>query len=566
MAEVFLARRKGPGGIEKQLVVKRIRRELARDARFLDLFLREAKLSMSLAHKNIVPVFDFGRVGDELFLAMEYIDGCDLGNALERSRKREQPVDPLVAVHIAMEACQALDYAHRLRNRAGDRMSVVHRDVTPRNVLLSRSGEVKLADFGVATTETDLGEAGKVRGTPAYMAPEQARGEAVDARTDVFGLGLVLWEMLAGDRAYRAEDSAGVLALARIGEVAPLPDHIDERLREIVAKATAPIPDDRYDNARELQLALDVYLLGARSERGMKPPGHLLAEWVQALFPGDDRGEVSTLAEGPSGSVVTFLDDGPDRVAEALTVGGGATTMRSVAETVAESDVADSDADVSDAGTSDAGPHLSDAEITANLRSGSHPGLQRSKRSTLALVAGSAALLAGGAVALVLAGGSKKAAAPPIDAAAHTAEKAPPDAAVKRVAVAPPADAAVAVAQLDAAPVPKPRAVVRRHGTDGSKRGTRPPPVKKHVKKTSPPDAGVAGPPGTVKVSATPWAAVKVRGRSEGCRDTPCTLRLPPGRHVLLLRNPVANLAKQVTVTVTSGATVVVRETLTRGP
>lgn len=535
---MFLARRKGPGGIEKQLVVKRIRQELARDSRFLDLFVREAKLSMTLAHKNIVPVFDFGRVGDELFLAMEYIDGCDLGDALARSIKGDQPVDPLVAVYIAMEACQALDYAHRLRDQSGDQLAVVHRDVTPRNVLLSRAGEVKLADFGVATTETDLGEAGKVRGTPAYMAPEQARGEVVDGRADVFSLGLVLWEMLSGERAYRAEDSAGGLALARAGQVPELPERVDARLRDIVARATAPRVDDRYDGARELQLALDEFLLDARAEQGKKPPGHILAEWVQALFPDEQRDEPATPAATPEGSVVTFLDDGPDRVAEALTVGGGATTMRSVAETVAETDSGE----------------LSDAGVSSASHSGVEP---RAKYTLLAVIAVVALALTGGGIALLAERGANDATAVvPPDAAPRIAEATPSDASAPST---PTPDATVAITpRRDAAPKRRPRPVTNKRNGKKPHATTQP--------SSAPPDAGVVAEPGTVKVSSTPWAAVRVRGRAESCRDTPCTLTLPPGRHTLLLRNPVANLGKQITVTVKSGETVVVRETLTRGP
>jgi len=250
MAEVFLARRRGPGGVEKRLAVKRIRRERASDPRLLTMFVDEARLSMTMVHKNIVPMFDFGRAGDELFLVMEYVDGADLGAALRGARERSKPLALEVAAFVAMEACQALDYAHTMSGETESGRVVIHRDVNPRNVLLSYAGEVKLVDFGVATTETDLGEAGKVRGTPAYMAPEQARAEAVDARADVFAVGLVLWEALAGRRAYGSGSIEQTLSAARAAEVPALPESVPARLRSIVAKATARDVDARHASAR----------------------------------------------------------------------------------------------------------------------------------------------------------------------------------------------------------------------------------------------------------------------------------------------------------------------------
>ncbi|HUJ63479.1 MAG TPA: serine/threonine-protein kinase, partial [Kofleriaceae bacterium] len=211
MAEVFLARRRA-AGVEKWLVVKRMRPERAGDARFLDLFVREARLSMSLAHQNIVPVFDFGRIDDQVFLAMERIEGRDLGSTLARAGR---PLPPLVAAFIAAECCQALDYAHRRRGADGAPLGIVHRDVTPRNVLLSWAGEVKLTDFGIAALAGD--HPSKVIGTPAYMAPEQARGETLDARADVYAVGLVLREALTGVRARRGDDREELLGAARRG-------------------------------------------------------------------------------------------------------------------------------------------------------------------------------------------------------------------------------------------------------------------------------------------------------------------------------------------------------------
>nr|MBA3542316.1 serine/threonine protein kinase [Deltaproteobacteria bacterium] len=162
MADVYLARRR-VGGIEKLLVVKRMRPERSGDARFLALFMREASVSMSLAHQNIVPVFDFGRSGEDVFLAMERVEGRDLGSSLQRATR---PLPSLVAAFVAAECCQALHYAHHRKGDGGVSLELVHRDVTPRNVLLSWSGEVKLTDFGIASVAGDANA--RLLGTPAY--------------------------------------------------------------------------------------------------------------------------------------------------------------------------------------------------------------------------------------------------------------------------------------------------------------------------------------------------------------------------------------------------------------
>ena len=263
MADVYLARRRAAAGIEKRLVIKRIRQELAADPRFVRLFVKEARLSVELVHANIVPVFDFGRAGDELFLAMEYVDGRDLATALRRARDRDERLDPVLVAHVGAEACAALDYAHRRRDAEGRPRGIVHRDVTPRNVLLSFAGEVKLVDFGVASLAEE--EHGRVRGTPAYMSPEQARGEAVDGRSDLFSLALVLGEALTGERAYRGADP---LAQARAGAVPPLPASVPEALRAVLERATRPERDARYPDARGLQQALEQIVVTARSASG----------------------------------------------------------------------------------------------------------------------------------------------------------------------------------------------------------------------------------------------------------------------------------------------------------
>jgi serine/threonine protein kinase len=511
MAEVFLARRRGPGGVEKRLAVKRIRRERARDPRFLDLFVEEARLSMTLAHKNIVPTFDFGRVGDELFLVMEYVDGIDLGGALAAGAAADRPLPPQLAAYVALEACQALDFAHR--SEEGHR-PVIHRDVTPRNVLLSYHGEVKLVDFGVATGEVEVG-GGVLRGTPGYMAPEQARGQPVDARSDVFALGLVLWEALSGRRAYRGATAAEVLAEARRAEVPPLFDEVPADLRAIAARATAPAPADRYASARDMQLALDQYVMTARRP-GSAPPSVALAEWLTAVYPRQAARSDADL-KAPEQALVTFLEERDEEINH------GQASRVSMAETMAEPD------------------QLSAPEVPAPLP----PEPETRARWRFVLIG--VLLLAAAGMALLLwnrnHNPSHRIAVTPVDAGAPPADAR----AVVQLAAdaAPPVDAAPIAAPVDAA------VHVRKRPDAGAV-------VRKPV------DAGVAAEPGHLQVNSSPWAEVEVIGRGRKCSETPCTLDLPPGRYTLRLRNPTANVGTTREVTVVSGQTQTVIVTLTR--
>ena len=323
MGEVYLARRRA-AGVEKWLVVKRMRPERAGDARFLDLFMREARLTMSLAHQNIVPVFDFGRIDDQVFLAMERVEGKDLGSSITKAGKGMPPV---LAAFVAAEACQALDYAHRRKSPEGTDLGIVHRDVTPRNVLLSWAGEVKLTDFGIAALAGDTPS--KMAGTPAYMAPEQARGEALDVRADVYAVGMVLREALTGERGRRGGDRETVLAAAQLGKLDPWPEGFDSPLRAIIDKATATAKEDRYPDARAMLAELDEFIVGERAGKKSESPTRMLAAWLADVWKDARDDEPITDAEIEANQLLSFLDDGPFDV-----VGTG--TQRSMAMTAAD--------------------------------------------------------------------------------------------------------------------------------------------------------------------------------------------------------------------------------------
>jgi serine/threonine-protein kinase len=231
MAEIFRGKAVAAGGFEKPVAIKRILPHLSQDKRFVELLIAEAKVLSLLKHRNIVQIFDVG-LGDDgqYFLVMEYVDGTDLGavqRGLEASRRR-MPFD--LALHVVAEICEALEHAHAARAPDGKVMSLVHRDVSPSNVLVSRAGELKLTDFGIAkrAEQAPTGH-GAVRGRFVYLSPEQARSEPIEPRSDVFSVGILLWELVANRRLFSGLGDMEALRRAREAQV-PRPREIDGRL------------------------------------------------------------------------------------------------------------------------------------------------------------------------------------------------------------------------------------------------------------------------------------------------------------------------------------------------
>src|SRR2546423_212550 len=224
MAEVFRAVYQGAAGIEKTVALKRILPGLDAAAEFVQMFIDEARIAVSLTHVNVAQVFDFGEVGGTYYLAMELVDGVDLGRLMEaaRRRNRERPgVPPAMAAFIVAEAARGLAYAHDRRGPSGALLGIVHRDVSPQNVLLSYSGEVKIADFGIAKAVGKLHktQSGAVMGKLRYMSPEQVTGEPLDGRSDVFALGVVLWELLTGAQLFHGDNPGQVTEQVKKAEV-----------------------------------------------------------------------------------------------------------------------------------------------------------------------------------------------------------------------------------------------------------------------------------------------------------------------------------------------------------
>jgi hypothetical protein len=259
MAEVYTAVTAGEGGFRRPVVIKRLRPQLTEDPAAVAQFCDEANLLAALHHPNIVAVQDFGRAGDQLFLAEEYVLGRDLGRLMTRRLNREgSPLGPEAVAYVAHELLKALDYAHGMRNEQGKLLGIVHRDVSPENVMVSARGEVKLVDFGVVkATEGRAAktEAGVVKGNVAFMSPEQARGLPIDSRADLYGLALVLYYVLVGKPLYESETSYGLLLKAGTGpgpEERVALERLPPAFAALFRKAWAPRLEDRYQTAREM--------------------------------------------------------------------------------------------------------------------------------------------------------------------------------------------------------------------------------------------------------------------------------------------------------------------------
>jgi serine/threonine protein kinase len=257
MGEVFVARAYGAEGFVKDVVIKRILPAFTEDADFVDMFIREARLAARLRHANIVQILDFDQVDGQYYIAMEWIDGPDLRRVQSTARRRGMPVPPVMAVHVGVETLKGLHYAHT-RSDGGQDLGLVHRDISPHNLLVSFAGEVKIADFGVAKVAALASStgAGVVKGKLTYMAPEQVKGTGVDQRSDLFSLGVVLWELLTGRRIYREDLSEGeLIAAVQRSDIPPLepPEGVElpEGLKDTVERLLHVEPAERYQRAAD---------------------------------------------------------------------------------------------------------------------------------------------------------------------------------------------------------------------------------------------------------------------------------------------------------------------------
>ncbi|MBI2894822.1 MAG: serine/threonine protein kinase [Deltaproteobacteria bacterium] len=536
MAEVWSATLPGAGGIDKRCVIKRILPAYVDEPAIVQMFLDEARISISLQHGNIVPVFDFGEVDGSHYLAMEHVAGKDLRAIRIQAAKKAAPFPIGIAVFVVIEVCKGLSYAHSKVGPDGRHLGLVHRDVSPTNILVSWEGTVRLVDFGIAKVRAKgiqtltPGLKGKV----PYMSPEQARCEPVDARTDIYATGVVLYELLTGRRPFDGDDRVTTLDLVRRGLFDPpraLRPDVPEELDEVVRIALALDREQRFHEARAMQVVLGRFL--AKLDSTLTSTD--LEGFLRSLFPDEfartrqpppvtvtDPLEKALLLAageepGPKTEQAAIRPTVPERTSGAPAVEDAfpRTASAAVASAPARSS-AGSQAAISTSSTTATPTSVSAAASRVDI-----PG---SRKLSTSLAVAALVLVAAGVGAWSVSGS-------PVET---------PDASVgvPPSTVPSPAASPSPVSSPSSAPSPSP--------------SPSPTPSTSPSALTLPSRA--AARQGTLIVGSQPWGAVFVDGRRRA-ESTPATLTLPAGRHRVLARNPDSGLEGSQTVEVRAGET-----------
>jgi serine/threonine protein kinase len=507
MAEIYLAKILGPGGFEKPLVIKQIHPRLSGQRQFVDLFVAEAKTLVSLAHGNIVPVYELGVIDDTYFIAMEYIDGPTLYRLTETLRRRDEAMAPPVAAWITARILEGLAYAHR----KGE--GVIHRDLSPRNVMLSRDGEVKLVDFGIAVTLGDAGDSDAGQSAPTgsfpYMSPEQVRKQALTGQSDLFSVGVLLWEMLAGRRLFARPDPDATLRAVEGGDIArpsSVRADVPARLDEVVMRALERDVGARWATADDMLAALQRYLYSLDETPGPRDVAALVARFCPPetrRLPTHSEGDFAEL--GGRTRRPSTLGDESRRTGPATAIIPRSPRART--ETFATHVVLDEllRGEPARADATPAVVQVSEPEVRPEL-----PG-RTAPSSALLVLAGLGALGLGGAAVYVFFTGREAILRPDagVPARPDAGVIVPPDAPID--APPPPVDAA-------APPVTHPADVRPPHHAE--------PPADAAI--AEPAHAGTAN----LTIGANPWGVVVLDGRNIG--HTPIEkLAVPAGHHVV---------------------------------
>jgi len=532
MAEIFLARLQGAAGFEKLVCIKRILPHLARDKQFVAMFLDEARIAARISHPNVCQVFELGELEGSYYIAMEYLEGVPLACFRGRDYVHDMP-DPRLVAGIAIQACEALHHAHQLKNIDGSVMEVVHRDVSPQNLFVTVDGIVKVLDFGIAKIQdaTVKTGTGAIKGTYAYMAPEQLRGERVDRRTDVFALGIVMWEILIGRYLFRRDtDFLTFQAITGepIDDVAALRPDVPAALSDVIRTALSRDRNARFPTAR---------MLGEAIAAAIQPfTGSAISEDIARAFPRELHDQAALIRVAREGGTLDLdVERGP-------AVRSGTemlTTPTSQRFAIAEISVAERSA----AQVYQPPPVAPLVDPLDHPRP--HGGLRWRP-----LVIAAIALGVGGAGAYFYARVSRDPVsqtpvAAPAAGSAVVAATLPSDAALPPPVPAPAVDAMPLSPPLDAAPSPAPSPA----GTAGEPHKTPRSDAPRPRQESRP-----SGPPGFITIDSTPvYATVSIDGKSYG--ETPLVnVALAPGRHRVHAVAP-SGAARDIVVTIEAGKT-----------
>jgi serine/threonine-protein kinase len=520
MAEIFLARLVGAAGFEKLVCIKRILPHLARDKQFVEMFLSEARIAAQISHPNVCQVFELGEIDGSYYIAMEYLEGVPLA-CFRRHDHDGLPPAPRLVAGIAIQACEGLHHAHGLKYGDGSVMEVVHRDVSPQNLFVTADGIVKVLDFGIAKIHgaTVRTSTGAIKGTYAYMAPEQLRGERVDRRTDVFALGIAMWEILARRYLFKRETeflTFQAITSDPIPDICALRPDVPTALSSVIMTALARNRDERFPSAR---------MFGEAIAAAVSPMTSIaISDAVQRAFATElaEQAELIRVARAGSGFDLD-VELGPS-------VGSGEDALTTPIS--------------QQRGT--AGSQVSALALTlgsAPKTEVSNPALPIQRRSWGRLAAlGALAVVVGGAGAFVYA----RIEQPSAPTAAQAPALPPPPPA--STTPAPPATPPAAPPAPEQTPAPPP----------ATPPPAAPPPVAKPVEKhtsaprPAPPAARPSGPPGFITIDSTPvYAVIYIDGKSYG--ETPLVrVELSPGRHVVHAVAP-SGATRDVKIVIESG-------------
>lgn len=316
MAQLYRAKIVGVQGFEKFVALKQILPHLAEEKEFLGSFIDEAKLAALLQHQNIVQIYDFGNIEDTYFITMEYLFGKDLRMIAEKAREQNLAFSLEHCLYIISRVCSGLDYAHKLKDFHGSPLNIIHRDISPQNIIITHEGDVKIVDFGIAKTrsQSTITQVGLIKGKVAYMSPEQAAGINIDHRSDIFPCGILLYEMLSGKRLFTG-DTLHILEKVRRAEFNPPEDVVKglpPKVYQILHRALAKEPSQRYQSCGEMLADLEEGMF----ELSMRPTARGLSQYMKELF----REEIATEEQVfRLGAGVSTIDEGkPEKKEEII--------------------------------------------------------------------------------------------------------------------------------------------------------------------------------------------------------------------------------------------------------
>jgi len=284
MAELYRAKVTGDHGFEKLVAIKKILPHLTDEGNLVKAFIDEAKLAAFLQHESIVQIYDFGSMDGEYFIAMEYLFGKDLRRLIHKARENAAPLSLENALYIISRICSGLDYSHNLKDLQGKPLNIIHRDINPQNIFITYEGQVKIIDFGIAkaASHNSTTHEGLIKGKLAYMSPEQANGQTIDRRSDIFSTGIILYELLAGTRMFQGE-TMYIYTQVRDAAYEPLQNLVPDlpgKLHEVVQRALAKHPDDRYQSCAEMLADLEECIF----DLSVRPKVRSFADFVKDLF------------------------------------------------------------------------------------------------------------------------------------------------------------------------------------------------------------------------------------------------------------------------------------------